>query len=96
MPTIDTITEAVRVVAPNYDVYKVVLFGSYAKGTNNSSSDIDIMLDTGQRFSLFDAARMRPELSGKLNAKVDVVSRSALYEPIAKNILNSQVLLYER
>lgn len=96
MTSIDAIKAVISDVAPHYDVQKIALFGSYAKGKSTSSSDIDIVLDTGKDFSLLDAIRLQEELSRELKAEVDVVSRAALYEPIAKSILESQVLLYER
>ena len=33
-------------ICENYNVYAIILFGSYAKGTNNESSDIDIAIIT--------------------------------------------------
>lgn len=91
-----TITQAVHDIAPKYDVNRIALFGSYAKGDYSASSDVDIVLDTGSEFSLFDAARMRTELSEALGTDVDIVSRASLYEPIATDILENQVFLYER
>lgn len=96
MVGINSIMKTVHAVAPKYDIERVVLFGSYAKGDHSASSDVDMLLDTGSKFSLFDAARLRNELSDLLGTDVDVVSRMSLYEPIAQDILSSQVLLYER
>ena len=33
-------------ICENYEVYAIILFGSYAKGTNHESSDIDIAIIT--------------------------------------------------
>lgn len=38
--------EYAKEVQKNYDVEAVILFGSYAKGTNHKDSDIDIMIVT--------------------------------------------------
>lgn len=38
----EKINEFIEVIIPEYDPEKVVLYGSYAKGTNHSNSDIDI------------------------------------------------------
>lgn len=95
MLDLQTIKSAVRHMAPKYDILHVELFGSCARGEGKDSSDVDILLDTGTAFSLLDASRFRAELAGTLGTEVDVVSRAALYEPIAKHALKDAVLLYE-
>ena len=42
----DIIQKYVEKICENYEVHAIILFGSYAKGTNNDSSDIDIAVIT--------------------------------------------------
>ncbi len=42
----EIIQKYVEKVCENYKVHAIILFGSYAKGTNNESSDIDIAIIT--------------------------------------------------
>ena len=42
----EIVQKYVEKIRENYTVYAVILFGSYAKGTNNENSDIDIAVIT--------------------------------------------------
>ncbi len=43
---IDIVNEYIEIVSKNYDVVAIILFGSYAKGTQREDSDIDIAIIT--------------------------------------------------
>ena len=40
----EKISEIVNKIAENYDPDKIILFGSYAKGTANTDSDLDFII----------------------------------------------------
>ena len=42
----DIVNKYVQVILANYKVKAIILFGSYAKGTNHEDSDIDIAIIT--------------------------------------------------
>ena len=42
----DIVDKYIAIVKENYDVVAIILFGSYAKGTENADSDIDIAVIT--------------------------------------------------
>ena len=42
----DIIERYIKVILENYKVKAIILFGSYAKGTNHEDSDIDIAIIT--------------------------------------------------
>ena len=42
----DIVDKYIAIVKENYDVVAIILFGSYAKGTNHEDSDIDIAVIT--------------------------------------------------
>lgn len=44
MIAVQQINEIVNRIAVNYHPEKIILFGSYAKGTNNEESDLDFIL----------------------------------------------------
>ena len=43
MTAISSIQEAVRQIAPRYPIKRVMLFGSYANGSANADSDVDVL-----------------------------------------------------
>lgn len=42
----DIVNKYIAIVKENYDVVAIILFGSYAKGTEHEDSDIDIAIIT--------------------------------------------------
>ncbi len=45
MPTLEMIQQAVQTAAMQYPVKSVELFGSYANGTADESSDVDYLVE---------------------------------------------------
>ena len=43
---IDIVNKYIKIVSKNYNVIAIILFGSYAKGTQREDSDIDIAVIT--------------------------------------------------
>ena len=72
--TIEDIKSAVESVAPDYKVKQVQLFGSYADGLATEKSDIDVLVEFGERpITLWDFCGFQQALSEYLNTKVDIV-----------------------
>ena len=70
-----------------YAVKTIGLFGSFAEETNNSDSDVDIMVEferpIGWHFFTLEAF-----LEKTLSRKIDLVTKNAIKEPIKPYILN--------
>lgn len=69
------------------------IFGSVAKGHAQTSSDIDILIDPSENFTLFNFLQLEEELSSLLNRKVDLVEYSALKPSIKKEVLESAITI---
>ena len=52
MPDISEIQKIVVPIAHAYGVKRLYLFGSYAKGTANEKSDVDLLVEKGKSMSL--------------------------------------------
>ncbi len=79
-----------------YDPEFVGIFGSFAREENNSSSDIDILVNFKQTYSLLQLIHMENELSDELGIKVDIVTKGALKNEIIRNsIMNDLQTLYQ-
>lgn len=78
-------------------VTKAWLFGSYARGGNSPSSDIDILIDVPPEiaFTLFDIAEVKEQLQNILHRKVDVVMLNGLKSGIKERVKNDMQLIYE-
>ncbi len=95
MPDIITIKNAVTPIAKQYGLKRIYLFGSYAKGTANENSDIDLLIEKGKSLSLLMLSGFRQDVEETLNLSVDVVTTSGIEEAFQNEIKGTEVLLYE-
>ncbi|TAL63400.1 MAG: hypothetical protein EPN85_00145 [Bacteroidetes bacterium] len=77
-------------VLKKYNVKKAALFGSVVRGDAKPTSDIDMLIDPPDHFSLFDLAGLKVDLEEILHRTVDVVE----YQSI-KPMLKDSILKYE-
>ncbi|GLI53358.1 nucleotidyltransferase family protein [Thermodesulfovibrio yellowstonii] len=82
-------------IKQKYHVREIGLFGSYVRGEEKESSDIDILIDfvPHARVSLLDFIELEDYLSELLGVKVDLVDKQALKSRIAKHILSEVIIL---
>ena len=94
MPSIDSIQESLIPIFGRYKVRKAVLFGSYAKGTANERSDIDIFVDSGLRGLKFFG--LLEDVTNALNRQVDLIDASQVDSGsrVLSEINNTGVLIY--
>jgi hypothetical protein len=74
-------------ITERFGVREVGLFGSYASGQEQASSDIDILVSFNRDVDLFEFIDLREYLEAKLQSKVDLVMASALKPTIGRRIL---------
>ncbi|MBI3626781.1 nucleotidyltransferase family protein [Candidatus Uhrbacteria bacterium] len=90
------ILKKARPVFRQFGVKQAGIFGSYARGEQHRSSDIDILVSFEEPAGLFEFIRFKNELQKKLGKKLDVVTYKSL-SPLLKNrILSEEVRLYEK
>ena len=79
-----------------YPVKKAILFGSYAKGTAETKSDIDILVDSGLKGLAFFG--LLEDVVTSLEKEVDLLDVSQITpdSEIDREILKSGVVIYER
>lgn len=70
-----------------YAVKSLSVFGSYVRGEQKKSSDIDILVDFAKPVGLLKFLKLENDLSKLLGIKVDLVTRKALKPRIGKRIL---------
>ncbi len=73
----------------------VALFGSFARGEEKSTSDIDILVNFRSPISLFDHAGIEIELEKKTGKKIDLVTERGLSKYIRPFITKELTTLYE-
>ena len=90
--TMDEITDIVAPVARRYGVERIYVFGSYAKGTADESSDVDFLIYPGQVRGL-RYGELYTDLSEALEKGIDIVSNK-VDEYFMDSIRNHMVLVY--
>jgi len=74
-----------------FRVKKIGIFGSYSRGEQRKSSDIDILVEFYEEPSMFKFLDLEEFLSDMLKAKVDLVMKNALKPYIGKRILDEVI-----
>ena len=74
MLTIEQIKNAGRVVAGEFPIKKIMLFGSYADGTNTKASDVDLLIEFKEdAVSLFTLTAVKYRIEELLDTDVDII-----------------------
>jgi predicted nucleotidyltransferase len=76
-----------------YKVKTIGLFGSYIRGQQKRESDLDVLVEFSEPIGLLTFIELEDFLSKKLEAKVDLVMRSALKPRIKDRIIKEAVYL---
>lgn len=90
--------DSLKVMYQKHGISYLGLFGSYARGEENTDSDVDLLIDfkEGEKKSLFDLADMKIQLEDTLNKKVDIAMRGRVKKILEPYILKDLVTLYEK
>jgi predicted nucleotidyltransferase len=89
----ETIIQHLQPIKPN----KIGVFGSFARGENNTGSDLDILiyLDHTNKISLLDLIGAEQELSEALGIKVDLITERSLSPLIRPYIEKDLKIIFE-
>ena len=82
-------------ICRDHAVTSIGVFGSMARGEASEQSDIDLLVEFGERKSLFDLVRLERELSATLGRKVDLLTKDALSPYLRERILSEVQTIYE-
>ncbi|MBO5574840.1 MAG: nucleotidyltransferase domain-containing protein [Ruminococcus sp.] len=101
--TFDEIKAMLADVAPEYDVERIYLFGSYARGEATEESDLDLYVEKFEFKPFHSIFNFMGRMEELFNKNIDVVSSGA--ERFAKdsfdrslfeNIRKERLICYER
>ncbi len=85
--------EAILRVASRHGAHNVRLFGSTARGTARTDSDIDLLVDLEPGRTLLDLGGMSIEMQGVIGARVDVAIDRILRPEVRVQILSEAIPL---
>lgn len=88
---IHSIKDHILEVLKRYPIKKAAIFGSFARGEANNTSDIDLLIESNQPITLFDVLRLEKELAAVTSRKIDIVEFSAIKNSIRTNVLRDAI-----
>lgn len=98
--TQEDVAQAIAATSKQFPaISRAILFGSFARGTFNANSDVDIRieLDRGKGFNLRDLSQYMKKIEQETGREVDVVSASNIKNPQLKEAIETEgVTVYER
>jgi len=80
-------------LASRFNVAQLGIFGSYVRGEQKNTSDIDVLVEFKEPIGLFRFLDLEEYLTGLLGRKVDLVSKKALKPRIGSHILKEAVFI---
>ena len=94
----DIVNKYVEVILENYKVKAIILFGSYAKGTNHEDSDIDIAIITDDLkcADIFDEQLNLKKLRRNIDYRIEphlieVSDYDNVETPFVKEVINTGI-----
>ena len=95
----NTIEQLKTVLTPyfiRYGITKGAVFGSYARGEENDTSDIDLLFSIGTSMPLGKWDEMENEIQKAVGKKVDFIEYGTLPKRVEQEVLKEAVVIYEQ
>ena len=84
---------AIREVAARHGATHIRVFGSFARGTQQRDSDLDLLIDLAPGRSLLDLIAIQQDLEDLLGRRIDVVTTRSLSPYIRDSVLKDAIPL---
>ncbi len=88
---IEAIKKKIIPILKQYNVTKAGIFGSFARGEQKRRSDVDILAEIDEKYSLLDVIGIKLQLEKAIKRKVDLVEYALIKKEIKENILNDEI-----
>lgn len=92
---LETIKRKTIPILRRHGIVKAAVFGSYARGEQNKSSDIDILIEyaPGSKKTLFDLVDLRNELKKTLQKEIDLATERSLSRNMREIVLREKKVI---
>lgn len=94
--TITDIQKQIMPILRRRKIKKAALFGSAAKGKMSKKSDIDLVVDLPEDYTLLDLIGLKIDLEQKSGRKIDILTYKSINPLLKDIILNEQKVIYEK
>lgn len=90
MRSMEEIIQAILSASASYDVGKIYIFGSYARGEADELSDIDIAIEA-PNLSLMQLSSLSYKIEKSLNLDVDLIPIDSMSDDFYTSIIKESV-----
>jgi len=87
--------DKITTILEKHGVKKASVFGSYARGDEGDDSDIDLLVDLPDEYSLLDVAGLKVDLEEGLGRRVDLVEYGNIKSNIRDRVLKDEKIIYD-
>lgn len=94
--TIEEIKEKAIPIIIDYNIERLGIFGSYARGEANDDSDLDFIIDTGGLIGLVQYSTLIHRLEEEFDCHVDLITTDCSDKELLFQAQNEGVLIYEK
>ncbi len=91
---VEEIKDKIEPVLIRHKIKRAGIFGSIVKGAASADSDIDILVELGNKISLLEFVGIKYELEDLLGRKVDLVEYDAIKPRLKDKIMSEEVRIY--
>ena len=91
---VEEISKQITPILAKHQVGFAGVFGSFARGEADETSDIDLLVRFDKPKSLFQMVAIEQELRGALNRPVDLVTEGALHRLLRPQVFRDLKVIY--
>lgn len=81
-------------ILEKYQIKRASIFGSFARGEEKKSSDVDLLIELGKIGGLMAMGRLKMDLEKKLKRKVDLLTYNSINHLIAPHIKKDEIQIF--
>ncbi|MDD2754926.1 MAG: nucleotidyltransferase family protein [Methanothrix sp.] len=79
------------IIRQRFKVKEIGIFGSFVRGEQNDTSDLDLLIDFEEPIGLIHYVGLQNYLSDKIGERVDLITKSGLKPRISSHILKEVI-----
>lgn len=91
---IEEIKEKIIPILRKHQVKRAGIFGSVTTGKTTKKSDVDILVELGNKISLLEFVGIKYEMEDLLGTKVDLVEYQAIKPRLQNRIMAEEIRIY--
>lgn len=91
---IEELKDIIVPILIRHHIKRAGIFGSTAKGNATTESDLDLLVELGEKISLLEFVGLKYELEDLLGIKVDLVEYQAVKPRLKNQIMSEEIRIY--